>query len=123
MSTSLVKTTGKRDRAMISGVAWKVAWLALAFLLSRIVVALAWDATPPGVQAIHQVFQNGAPSGVTIRPRGRDVMPESQTRFTETGSGVLISKAHCCPPVPAASEPMPLRLVRKSWHVYVRSGY
>jgi hypothetical protein len=36
------------------------------------------------------VFQNGAPSGVTIRARGRDVMPESQTRFTETGSGVLI---------------------------------
>jgi hypothetical protein len=45
---------------MISGIAWKVAWLALAFLLSRVIVALAWDATPPGAQTINQVFQNGA---------------------------------------------------------------
>jgi hypothetical protein len=77
---------------MIPGVAWKVAWLALAFLLSRVIVAVAWDATPPGAQTIHQAFQNGAPSGVTIRTRGSDVMPESKTRFTETGSGVLLSE-------------------------------
>lgn len=75
---------------MISGVAWKVAWLALVFLLSRVIVALAWDATLPGAQTISPGVPDGAPSGVTIRARGRDVMPESQTRFTETGSGVLI---------------------------------
>jgi S1-C subfamily serine protease len=41
---------------------------------------------------VRQVFEKVAPSTVIIRARGRDVSGTGQTRFTETGSGVLISK-------------------------------
>ncbi len=68
-----------------------VARLAVPCLVALVVSALAWDARPAGAQTVHQVFQKVAPSVVAIRARGRDVMAGGETRFTETGSGVLIS--------------------------------
>lgn len=52
---------------------------------------LAW--LSPGVQAQTpgEVFRQVAPSVVVIRAKGRDVAAGGQTRFAETGSGVLIS--------------------------------
>ena len=47
--------------------------------------------TPASAQTVREVFQKVAPSVVVIRARGRDVTTGGQTRFTETGSGVLIS--------------------------------
>lgn len=71
-----------------SRVAW---WLAVAYLGAYVVSALARDVPPAGAQTIDDVFQRVAPSVVGIRAYGRDVIAGSQTRFTETGSGVLIS--------------------------------
>jgi serine protease Do len=47
---------------------------------------------PAGAQTVRELFQKVAPSVVVIRARGREVTAEGQARFTETGSGVLISK-------------------------------
>jgi serine protease Do len=60
----------------------------VAFL---VVGLLAW--LSPGVQAQTpgEVFRQVAPSVVVIRAKGRDVAAGGQTRFAETGSGVLIS--------------------------------
>ena len=71
-----------------SGVAWKVAWLIVAYLVTRVVSAHAGDAPPASVD---EVFQRVTPSVVTIRAHGRDVLSGSQMRIIETGSGVLIS--------------------------------
>jgi S1-C subfamily serine protease len=49
-----------------------------------------WPATV-GAQSVGDVFRSAAPSVVVIRARGRDVDASGQTRFSETGSGVLIS--------------------------------
>src|SRR5688572_3654086 len=46
---------------------------------------------PAGAQTVREIFQTVAPSVVVIRARGRDVAAGGRTRFTETGSGVLIS--------------------------------
>jgi S1-C subfamily serine protease len=49
---------------------------------------------PPGpatAQTVRDVFEKVVPSVVVIRARGRDVEAGGETRFTETGSGVLIS--------------------------------
>ena len=65
----------KRGLAVLLVVGW-VAWL-----------------LPPGVEAQTpgEVFRKVAPSVVVIRAKGRDVAASGQTRFSETGSGVLIS--------------------------------
>src|SRR5215475_5883858 len=42
-------------------------------------------------QTVREVFENVVPSVVVIRAKGRDVEASGQTRFTETGSGVLVS--------------------------------
>jgi serine protease Do len=47
---------------------------------------------PAEAQTVREVFQKVAPSVVVIRGRGRDVTASGQTRYTETGSGVLVSK-------------------------------
>ena len=62
-------------------------WLALAAIL--IVLAAEAAAEEPSVR---QVFERLAPSVVVVRARGRDVTTSGATQFTETGSGVLISK-------------------------------
>jgi S1-C subfamily serine protease len=47
---------------------------------------------PASGQTVRDVFQKVAPSVVVIRGRGREVSAGGETRYTETGSGVLISK-------------------------------
>jgi S1-C subfamily serine protease len=44
-----------------------------------------------GAQTVREVFEKVAPSVVVIRAKGRDVTASGQTRFLETGSGVLVS--------------------------------
>jgi S1-C subfamily serine protease len=66
--------------------------LAAAVLLLVLGGLLGPDARPASAQTVRQVFEKVAPSTVIIRARGRDVSGTGQTRFTETGSGVLISK-------------------------------
>jgi len=53
--------------------------------------ALAGGAARADAQTVREVFQKVEPSVVVIRGRGRDVTASGQTRYTETGSGVLIS--------------------------------
>jgi S1-C subfamily serine protease len=65
--------------------------LAPAVLLMVLAGLLGPDAGRAGAQTVRQVFEKVAPSTVIIRARGRDVTGTGQTRFTETGSGVLIS--------------------------------
>jgi S1-C subfamily serine protease len=42
-------------------------------------------------QTVRQVFEKVTPSVVVVRARGGEVTASGQTRFTETGSGVLVS--------------------------------
>jgi S1-C subfamily serine protease len=46
---------------------------------------------PTEAQSVGEVFRRVTPSVVVIRARGREVSGSGETRFTETGSGVLIS--------------------------------
>ena len=65
-----------------------------AALLGAVTVAHGFVAGPGsvGAQTVREVFQKVAPSVVVVRARGRDVTAGGQTRFTETGSGVLVSR-------------------------------
>ena len=60
-------------------------------LAALFVSALAMASVPAGAQTVREVFEKVSPSVVVIRARGRDVTASGQTRFAETGSGVLIS--------------------------------
>ena len=53
--------------------------------------AMAGTSTPAEAQTVREVFQKVSPSVVVIRGRGRDVTASGETRFSETGSGVLVS--------------------------------
>lgn len=57
-----------------------------------VVCALALDVGRVDAQSVGDVFKKVAPSVVVVRARGRDVTAEGQSRFVETGSGVLVSK-------------------------------
>jgi serine protease Do len=46
---------------------------------------------PACAQTVREVFQTVAPSVVVVRGRGRDVTMAGQTRYSATGSGVLVS--------------------------------
>jgi S1-C subfamily serine protease len=63
----------------------------LALLAATIGGLLLSMPAPATAQTVREVFQKVVPSVVVIRARGRDVEASGQTRFTETGSGVLIS--------------------------------
>ena len=63
---------------------------AVAVGLSLGVCLSVWPAAVDA-QSVGDVFRRAAPSVVVIRARGRDVEASGQTRFSETGSGVLIS--------------------------------
>jgi serine protease Do len=54
-------------------------------------VFLVWLAPGAEAQAPGEVFRKVAPSVVVIRAKGRDISAGGQSRFAETGSGVLIS--------------------------------
>jgi serine protease Do len=52
---------------------------------------LGWPSPAAQAQTPGEVFRQVAPSVVVLRAKGRDVAAGGQTRFTETGSGVLAS--------------------------------
>src|SRR5437773_8102816 len=52
---------------------------------------VAWLSSGVEAQTAGEVFRKVAPSVVVIRAKGREVAAGGQTRFNETGSGVLIS--------------------------------
>jgi len=61
-------------------------------LTALLVVALpVWLAPVVEAQTPGEVFRKVAPSVVVIRAKGRDISASGQSRFAETGSGVLIS--------------------------------
>jgi S1-C subfamily serine protease len=62
--------------------------MSVVFVTGVLVVGPA----PAAAQTVREVFEKVAPSVVVIRGRGRDVSASGQTRYTETGSGVLVSK-------------------------------
>ena len=61
----------------------------LAALLA--VAVLLGAAAPARAQSLSDAFRKAAPSVVVVRAKGRDVGVSGVTRFSETGSGVLIS--------------------------------
>jgi serine protease Do len=61
-----------------------------AGIATHAIAVLALDVPAADTPVIQEVFQRVTPSVVSIRARSRDVMPGTQTRFTEVGSGVLI---------------------------------
>jgi len=61
----------------------------LAALLA--VAVLLGAAAPARAQSLSDAFRKAAPSVVVVRAKGRDVGLSGVTRFSETGSGVLIS--------------------------------
>jgi S1-C subfamily serine protease len=71
---------------------WRRGGLAASVLIAVVMgTALAGGAERADAQTVREVFQKVEPSVVVIRGRGRDVTASGQTRYTETGSGVLIS--------------------------------
>ncbi|HSF05923.1 MAG TPA: trypsin-like peptidase domain-containing protein [Methylomirabilota bacterium] len=56
-------------------------------------MAITLVGSPPSVEAqnVGEVFRKVNPSVVVIRAKGREVSGASESRFSETGSGVLIS--------------------------------
>jgi serine protease Do len=62
-----------------------------AGIATRAIAVRAVDVRAANTRVIQEVFQGVAPSVVSIRARSCDVMPGPQIRFTEVGSGVLIS--------------------------------
>ena len=71
---------------------WRHRGFAALVLIAAVVgTMLAGRAEQADAQTVREVFQKVEPSVVVIRGRGRDVTASGQTRYTETGSGVLIS--------------------------------
>ena len=62
-------------------------------LLAAILAAAVLPALAPVAQAqsLDDLFRKANPSVVVVRAKGRDVSAGGVTRFTETGSGVLVS--------------------------------
>jgi serine protease Do len=73
------------DRSMAR---W-VAGLVLPVMISG--TAVVGTVRPAAAQTVRQVFEKVAPSVVVIRARGREVTAGGLDRYTETGSGVLVS--------------------------------
>jgi len=67
-------------------------WLG-AFVLSTAFVGslLVGGPAPAEAQTVREIFQKVAPSVVVVRGRGREVTASGQVRYTETGSGALVS--------------------------------
>jgi serine protease Do len=64
---------------------------ALGLIVTVVGSLLFWPSGPAGAQTVREVFEKVAPSVAVIRARGRDVEAGGESRFTETGSGVVIS--------------------------------
>jgi S1-C subfamily serine protease len=63
-----------------------------AMLVALVAVTFLGAGPPAQAQSVGEVFRKVNPSVVVIRARGREVSGQSEARYTETGSGVLISK-------------------------------
>ena len=61
------------------------------FALALGLAVLAGLVPPAPAQNLDEVFRKTSPTVVVVRATGRDVTAAGVTRFTETGSGVLIS--------------------------------
>ena len=62
-------------------------------LTALLIIGLGmWQSSGVEAQTPGEVFRKVAPSVVVIRAKGREVAASGQTRFNETGSGVLISQ-------------------------------
>ena len=71
---------------------WKLPRFAAIAVATTLVAGAPVGAPELAVaQTVREVFQKVAPSVVVIRAKGRDVTTGGQTRFSETGSGVLVS--------------------------------
>jgi serine protease Do len=70
----------------------RVAGLVLAATVIMMGSVVLQVPAPAAAQTVREVFEKVAPSVVVIRARGRDVTTAGQSRFSETGSGVLISR-------------------------------
>ena len=68
------------------GMAGAVLGIALALVLAGL-----GGPRPAAGQSVRDVFRSVTPSVVVIRAKGQDVTASGQTRFSETGSGVLIT--------------------------------
>ena len=68
----------------------RVAALALATTIA--VGVLGSPVRSASAQTVREVFEKVTPSVVVVRARGREVTAGGETRYTETGSGVLVSK-------------------------------
>jgi S1-C subfamily serine protease len=60
-------------------------------VLASLLVTLALGPERSEAQDLTEVFRKVRPSVVVIKARGRDVTESGQVRFSETGSGVLVS--------------------------------
>ena len=62
-------------------------------LLAAVLAAalLPWWPAPAAAQSLNDIFRKAVPGVVVIRAKGRDVSSAGVTRFSETGSGVMIS--------------------------------
>jgi len=69
----------------------KLAQVIVIASVTRAVAAPALDVPAADTATIEKVFMAVTPSVVSIRARSRDLIPGTQIRFTERGSGVLIS--------------------------------
>jgi serine protease Do len=63
----------------------------MVLAVALVAMAVLGVAVPVSAQNVGEVFRKVSPSVVVIRARGREVATGGETRFTETGSGVLIS--------------------------------
>jgi serine protease Do len=66
-------------------------FVGVALVATVIGSALIRSPDPVAAQTVREVFEKVAPTVVVIRARGREVTTGGQSRFAETGSGVLIS--------------------------------
>ena len=53
---------------------------------------LVWCSAPAAAQDLRKIFKEVSPSVVVIRAKGQEVTSGGTSRFSETGSGVLISQ-------------------------------
>jgi S1-C subfamily serine protease len=62
-----------------------------ASLAAIVIGAAVWIPLPARAQSMGEIFRRVNPSVVVIRAKGTEVESSGLTRFTETGSGVLVS--------------------------------
>ena len=65
--------------------------MAVALIGAVMMTTLMGSAATVDAQSVREVFEKVAPTVVVIKARGRDVTTSGQSRFKETGSGVLVT--------------------------------